>query len=124
MLPAPFFPPAFWFNSETDIIVEQTLQFIAALEVFSRKCNFFVGTFSSNVGRLIALLRAARGWDPQSSASTDDPSWYWGRRQLNDQPDFPFIGLDILDQELDFRYRSPEKLGDVGADSMEDPSEP
>lgn len=84
-------------DSEGDVIVEQTLQFLAALEVFSRKCHFFVGTFSSNVGRLIALLRSARGWHPGTSASTDTPTWYWGRRLIGGE-------REIVDEKVDFDY--------------------
>lgn len=87
-------------SSETDVIVEQTLQFLAALDVFSRRTHFFVGTFSSNVGRLIALLRSARGWHPGTSASVDSPNWYYGRRLTGNETHV------FHDEEVDFDYPS------------------
>ena len=44
--------------------------------------NVFVGTFSSNVARLMVLLREVKGWPRSSTLSVDEPAWYLGRRVL------------------------------------------
>lgn len=51
------------------------LQQLAAAEVF-------VGTFSSNVGRLVFLLREAGGLKNRTSSISLDDDWYPGRRRL------------------------------------------
>lgn len=43
--------------------------------------DLFVGTFSSNVGRLVFLFRDALGKPRDSSVSVDNPGW-WAGRQL------------------------------------------
>lgn len=40
----------------------------------------FVGTFSSNLGRLIAVLREGNGRERSSAISVDRPTWTPGRR--------------------------------------------
>ena len=44
--------------------------------------NVFVGTFSSNVARMLVLLREAKGLPRSSTVSVDNPTWYPGRRSL------------------------------------------
>ncbi|CAM9337185.1 unnamed protein product [Ectocarpus sp. 13 AM-2016] len=44
--------------------------------------DVFVGTYSSNVGRLVYLLREVNGLPRYSSHSVDTPTWYFGRREL------------------------------------------
>ena len=41
--------------------------------------DVFVGTFSSNVGRLVAVLREGLGKTRNSSISLDAKAWYPGR---------------------------------------------
>ena len=44
--------------------------------------NIFVGTFSSNVARMIVIWREAKGLPRGSTLSVDNPVWYPGRRVL------------------------------------------
>ncbi|CAM9265482.1 unnamed protein product [Ectocarpus sp. 13 AM-2016] len=44
--------------------------------------DVFVGTYSSNIGRLVYLLREVNGLPRFSTQSVDDPTWYFGRREL------------------------------------------
>ncbi|CAM9336655.1 unnamed protein product, partial [Ectocarpus sp. 8 AP-2014] len=44
--------------------------------------DVFVGTFSSNIGRLVYLLREINGLPRYSTHSVDKPTWYFGRREL------------------------------------------
>lgn len=41
----------------------------------------FVGTFSSNVGRLVTVLREGIHKDRSSAISLDSPTWSAGRRE-------------------------------------------
>lgn len=43
------------------------------------KADVFVGTFSSNMGRLLVLLRESIGLKPRHSAISVDRSWTAGR---------------------------------------------
>ncbi|CAN0541458.1 unnamed protein product [Scytosiphon promiscuus] len=49
------------------------LEQLAAAEVF-------VGTFSSNIGRLVAVLRDALGKPRSSAISVDTELWFPGRK--------------------------------------------
>lgn len=69
---------SFWVLSDTKLQSEQTISFLASLEVLSRRCQYFIGTYSSNAGRLIAILRAARGWNISTTTSIDDSNqWFY-----------------------------------------------
>lgn len=54
--------------------------FVYLLSDFERlsKATVFVGTFSSNVGRFVALLREGYGFSRDSSISTDIEDWFPG----------------------------------------------
>ncbi|CAN0239537.1 unnamed protein product, partial [Ectocarpus fasciculatus] len=41
--------------------------------------DVFVGTFSSNIGRLVYLFREINGLPRFSTQSVDTPTWYFGR---------------------------------------------
>jgi len=56
-----------------------TMQLLAALDVLSTT-DIFVGSYSSNVGRLVALLRAANGFHPRTTYSVDQENWFAWRR--------------------------------------------
>ncbi|CAM9141048.1 unnamed protein product, partial [Ascophyllum nodosum] len=53
----------------------------AELEMLSQ-ANVFVGTFTSNVARLIMLMREAKGMPRSSTLSVDRPNWFAARRNL------------------------------------------
>jgi len=55
-----------------------TLHLLATLEILS-VADIFVGTYSSNVGRLTTVLRAAKGKHPSTAYSVDVPNWHSGR---------------------------------------------
>ena len=40
------------------------------------QANVFVGTFSSNVARIVVLLRESRGMERSSSLSVDVQDWF------------------------------------------------
>ncbi|CAM9886103.1 unnamed protein product [Scytosiphon promiscuus] len=42
--------------------------------------DVFVGTFSSNIGRLVYLIREGLGFPRNSTISVDNPNWHLGRR--------------------------------------------
>ncbi|CAN0062939.1 unnamed protein product [Ectocarpus sp. 12 AP-2014] len=44
--------------------------------------DIFVGTFSSNIGRLVYLMREVNGFPRNSTLSVDVPDWHFGRRYL------------------------------------------
>lgn len=73
-----FFPGFFFIYSDPKLQAEQTISFLASLEILSRRCDHFIGTYSSNAGRLIAILRAARGWNIKTSTSIDELNhWFF-----------------------------------------------
>ena len=45
------------------------------------RADVFVGTFSSNMGRLLVLLRESIGLKPRSSSISLDVPWWPGRRR-------------------------------------------
>lgn len=51
----------------------------AELDMMSH-ADVFVGTFSSNIGRLVYLMREVNGLPRNSSVSVDVPEWFLGRR--------------------------------------------
>ncbi|CAN0020748.1 unnamed protein product, partial [Scytosiphon promiscuus] len=55
------------------VLLHTELAIMAAADVF-------VGTFSSNIGRLVYLIREGHGFARNSTISVDDPDWYMGRR--------------------------------------------
>ncbi|CAM9288060.1 unnamed protein product [Ectocarpus sp. 13 AM-2016] len=44
--------------------------------------DVFIGTYSSNIGRLVYLFREVNGLPRYSTHSVDDPTWHFGRREL------------------------------------------
>lgn len=46
------------------------------------RADVFVGTFSSNMGRLLVLLRESIGLRQRHSAISLDGPWWAGRRRL------------------------------------------
>lgn len=58
---------------EITILLADLMQ-LAAAEVF-------VGTFSSNIGRLVAVMREADGKPRGAAMSVDTPDWHPGRRR-------------------------------------------
>ena len=52
--------------------------FFTELKMLSQ-ANVFVGTYSSNVARMIALLRESRDMPRSSILSLDIPDWYPNR---------------------------------------------
>lgn len=54
---------------------------LAELQVL-READVFIGTFSSNIGRLMMLLREANGFPRDTTRSVHVPEWFPGRRLL------------------------------------------
>lgn len=54
------------------VLLRVELQMLADAEVFS-------GTFSSNLGRIVALMRHTMRKPKESALSGDDPTWFPGR---------------------------------------------
>lgn len=46
------------------------------------EADVFVGTYSSNVARRVALMRHANGLERGTALSVDVPTWHAGRRWL------------------------------------------
>lgn len=46
--------------------------------------DVFVGTYTSNIGRLVAILREANGLPRKTSISVDVPTWQSGRKLYGD----------------------------------------
>ncbi|CAM9580923.1 unnamed protein product [Hapterophycus canaliculatus] len=55
------------------VILHAELAMMSAADVF-------VGTFSSNIARLLYLVREGLGFSRNSTISVDEPSWFAGRR--------------------------------------------
>lgn len=55
------------------ILLVAELRMLANADVFS-------GTFSSNIGRMVVLLREALKMPRASAVSSDTPGWYPGRK--------------------------------------------
>lgn len=60
---------------------------IAELQMMAG-ADVFCGTYSSNVGRLVVLLREALNLPRDSALSCDRPDWYAGRYLRNDDVSF------------------------------------
>ena len=60
---------------------EMYVVFFTELKMLSQ-ANVFIGTYSSNVGRMIVLLRESRGMPRSSSLSLDHPDWFPNRHLL------------------------------------------
>lgn len=58
---------------ERYVILHTELAMMSAADVF-------VGTFSSNIARLVFLVREGLGFPRNSTISVDDPLWHLGRR--------------------------------------------
>jgi len=58
---------------EALVLLWVELQMLAGADVFS-------GTFSSNLGRVVALMRHTLGKARNSALSADDPEWFPARR--------------------------------------------
>ena len=71
-------PAAFVLYSRKDY--GSFVYFLADLEKLAA-AELFVGTFSSNVARLVVLFRESLGKPRKSSISLDDPSWYPARQR-------------------------------------------
>lgn len=61
--------------------VKYTISLLAQLEILSRRCHVFVGTFSSNLSRLVVKLRTANGSHPETTFKVDDFIWDPARRK-------------------------------------------
>eukprot|EP00903_Cladosiphon_okamuranus_P007636 g7405.t1 len=59
---------------EAMVLLRLELQMLAGAEVFS-------GTFSSNLGRIVCLMRHTLNKPKESALSADDPAWYPGRHR-------------------------------------------
>lgn len=53
--------------------------FVAELQMMA-SADVFCGTYSSNVGRLVVLLREAMAMPRDSALSCDKPDWFAGRQ--------------------------------------------
>lgn len=49
----------------------------AELQMMS-EADVFVGTFSSNIARLVHVMRESKGFQRNSTMSVDIPDWYSG----------------------------------------------
>lgn len=56
------------------VLLRAELQMLADAEIFS-------GTFSSNLGRVVALMRHTMGKPKATGISADDPVWFPGRQR-------------------------------------------